>query len=75
MDTTDDPVGGAGVEVMSWYAMMDIGQAVTLRVPADRLRDVSRIIKGTAWGGHRAKFYPICGCRPQRKGAKRRAHP
>lgn len=27
-----------GVEIVSWYVMMGIGQVVTLRVPADKLR-------------------------------------
>src|SRR5438445_806677 len=31
-----------GIEVVSWYVMMGIGQVVTLRVPADRLREVNR---------------------------------
>lgn len=48
----------AGVEVVSWYVMMGIGQVVTLRVPADRLRDVNRAIEQTAWGGYRTEFYP-----------------
>ncbi len=29
-----------GVEVVSWYVMMGIGQVVTLRLPASRLREV-----------------------------------
>jgi len=48
----------AGVQVVSWYVMMGIGQVVTLRVPADRLRDVNRAIETTAWGGYRTEFYP-----------------
>lgn len=47
-----------GTEVVSWYVMMGIGQVVTLRVPADRLRDVNRAIEETAWGGYRTEFYP-----------------
>jgi hypothetical protein len=47
-----------GVAVVSWYVMMGIGQVVTLRVPADRLREVNRIIETTAWGGYRTEFYP-----------------
>jgi hypothetical protein len=47
-----------GVEVVSWYVMMGIGQVVTLRVPAGRLRDVNRAIEQTAWGGYRTEFYP-----------------
>jgi hypothetical protein len=33
----------AGVEVVSWYVMMGIGQVVTLRLPASRLPVVNRI--------------------------------
>jgi hypothetical protein len=47
-----------GVEVVSWYVMMGIGQVVTLRVPAARLRDVNRAIEQSAWGAYRTEFYP-----------------
>ncbi|CAD6531588.1 hypothetical protein LMG27952_02599 [Paraburkholderia hiiakae] len=47
-----------GIEVVSWYVMMGIGQVVTLRVPADRLREVNRAIEETAWGGYHTEFYP-----------------
>jgi hypothetical protein len=47
-----------GVEVVSWYVMMGIGQVVTLRVPANRLREVNRVLEETAWGGYRTEFYP-----------------
>ncbi|PXW22895.1 hypothetical protein [Paraburkholderia caballeronis] len=47
-----------GVEVVSWYVMMGIGQVVTLRVPANKLREVNRVIEDTAWGGYRTEFYP-----------------
>jgi hypothetical protein len=47
-----------GIEVVSWYVMMGIGQVVTLRVPASRLREVNRAIESTAWGGYRTEFYP-----------------
>jgi hypothetical protein len=46
-----------GTQVVSWYVMMGIGQVVTLRVPAERLRDVNRAIEQTAWGGYRTEFY------------------
>jgi hypothetical protein len=42
-----------GIEVVSWYVMMGIGQ-----VPAERLREVNRAIEQTAWGGYRTEFYP-----------------
>lgn len=48
----------AGVEVVSWYVMMGIGQVVTLRLPASRLREVNRIFETTAWGAYRTEFYP-----------------
>ncbi|WJR78677.1 hypothetical protein [Bradyrhizobium sp. NP1] len=48
----------AGVEVVSWYVMMGIGQVVTLRLPASRLREVNRIFETMAWGAYRTEFYP-----------------
>jgi len=48
----------AGVEVVSWSVMMGIGQVVTLRLPASRLREVNRILEDTAWGAYRTEFYP-----------------
>jgi hypothetical protein len=48
----------AGVEVVSWYVMMGIGQVVTLRLPASRLREVNRVLEDTAWGSYRTEFYP-----------------
>jgi hypothetical protein len=47
-----------GVAVVSWYVMMGVGQVVTLRVPASRLREVNRALEQTAWGGYRTEFYP-----------------
>ena len=47
-----------GVEVVSWYVMMGIGQVVTLRLPASRVREVNRIFESTAWGPYRTEFYP-----------------
>ena len=44
--------------VVSWYVMMGIGQVVTLRLPASRLREVNRILENTAWGSYRTEFYP-----------------
>jgi len=48
----------AGIDVVSWYVMMGIGQVVTLRVPAERLREVNRALEETAWGAYRTEFYP-----------------
>ena len=62
----------AGVEVVSWYVMMGLGQVVTLRFPANRLREVNRAIEGTAWGAYRTEIYAtydFCAvARDQRQG-------
>jgi uncharacterized protein with GYD domain len=48
----------AGVEVVSWYVMMGIGQVVTVRFPPEKLRELNRLIEQKAWGGYRTEFYP-----------------
>jgi len=53
-----------GVEIVSWYVMMGVGQVVTLRVPADKLREVNRVIEQSAWGGYRTEFYPTYDYKP-----------
>jgi hypothetical protein len=47
-----------GTEVVSWYVAMGIGQVVTLRLPASRIREVNRVLEDTAWGVYRTEFYP-----------------
>lgn len=47
-----------GIEVVSWNVVMGIGQILTLRLPATRLREVNRILEDTAWGPYRTEFYP-----------------
>ena len=61
-----------GVEVVSWYVMMGVGQVVTLRVPANRLREVNRVIEDTAWGGYRTEFYPTYDYRELAEQARAR---
>ena len=53
-----------GVEVVSWYVMMGIGQVVTLKVPAAKLRDVNLAIERSAWGAFSTEFYPTYDFRP-----------
>ena len=67
-----DKFPGAGIDIVSWYVMMGVGQVVTLRVPAERLREVNRIIESTAWGGYRTEFYPTYDYRGLWEDAKRR---
>jgi hypothetical protein len=53
-----------GVEVVSWYVMMGIGQVATLRVPPDKLRQVNLAIEQNAWGAFRTEFFPTYDFRP-----------
>ncbi len=48
----------AGVEIVSWYVVMGIGQVVTLRFPPEKLREVNVALENTAWGPYRTDFYP-----------------
>jgi hypothetical protein len=49
-----------GTTVVSWYVMMDIGQVVTLEIPASKLRDMNVALEKTAWNAFRTEFYPAC---------------
>ncbi len=62
-----------GVEVVSWYVMMGIGQVVTLRLPASRLREVNRIIEDKAWGAYRTEFYPTYDYKAVAMGLREKA--
>jgi hypothetical protein len=46
-----------GVDVVSWYVVMGIGQIVTLRVPPAKVREVNRVLEDTAWGAYRTEFF------------------
>ncbi len=59
-----DKVPPKGVEIVSWYVMMGIGQVVTLRVPAEQLRAVNLAIEQNAWGAYRTEFYPTYDYKP-----------
>jgi len=60
-----------GVEVVSWYVMMGVGQVVTLRFPPAKLRDVNLQIEHGAWGGFRTEFYPTYDYRPVWEASKK----
>jgi hypothetical protein len=66
-----------GAEVVSWYVMMGLGQVVTLRFPAARLREVNRAIETTAWGAFHTEIYATYDFAPvaaeQRGGSLTRA--
>ncbi|WP_425403338.1 hypothetical protein [Hwanghaeella sp.] len=53
-----------GIEVVSWYVMMGIGQVATLSVPPGRLREVNLAIEKKAWGAFSTEFYPTYDFRP-----------
>jgi hypothetical protein len=53
-----------GVDVVSWYVMMGIGQVVTLEFAAARLREVNLAIEQCAWGAFDTEFHPTYDFRP-----------
>jgi hypothetical protein len=61
----------AGVEIVSWYVAMGIGQIVTLRLPASRLNEVNVEIERSAWGVFTTEFYPTYDFQPVRERLKR----
>jgi hypothetical protein len=63
----------AGVEVVSWYVMMGVGQVVTLRFPAEKLRDVNLAIEQSAWGAFRTEFYPTYDFRALAEAERKQA--
>ena len=62
-----------GIEIVSWYVMMGIGQVVTLKVPPGRLREVNRSIEMHAWGAFRTEFYTTYDFREVAAGLKAQA--
>jgi hypothetical protein len=61
-------------EVVSCYVMMGIGQVVTLRFPAEKLRDVNLAIEHGAWGAYRTEFYPTYDYMPVWKDSRQQPH-
>ncbi|MFT3869775.1 MAG: hypothetical protein QM715_15100 [Nibricoccus sp.] len=47
-----------GIQVESWYVVMGLGHAVTLRVPPARLREVNLAMERAAWKIFRTECYP-----------------
>ena len=54
----------AGTDVVSSYVLMGIGQVVTLRFPAEKLRQVNLAIEHGAWGVFRTEFCPTYDYKP-----------
>jgi hypothetical protein len=63
-----------GTEVVSWYELMGIGQIVTLRIPAERLREVNHAIDQTAWGIYHTEFYPTYDLKAVAEQLRTQAH-
>jgi hypothetical protein len=61
-----------GVDVVSWYVMMGIGQVVTLKLPAAKMREVNLAIEQSAWGAFDTEFYATYDFRPVWEGIKSR---
>jgi hypothetical protein len=64
-----------GVEVVSWYVVMGLGQVVTLRVPPAKLRAVNLAIEHSAWGAFRTDFYPAYDYKPIWEDLRRQLPP
>jgi hypothetical protein len=64
-----------GVEVVSWYVVMGVGQVVTLRVPPGKLRAVNLAIEHSAWGAYRTDFYPTYDYKPIWEDLRRQLPP
>lgn len=41
-----------------------VAVAVALRVPAEKLREVNRVIEQSGWGAYRIEFYPTYDYKP-----------
>jgi hypothetical protein len=55
--------------------MSRIGQAVTLKLPAERLREVNLTSEQNVRGAFETEFYRACDFRPVRQGAARAGNP
>lgn len=64
-----------GVEVVSWHVLMGIGQVVTLRLPAAKLRAVNVAIERSAWKAFRTEFYATYDLWPVVQQNKAKATP
>jgi hypothetical protein len=53
----DDMFPPEGVEIVSHYVMMGIGQVIVMRFPPDHLRRVNLAIENGAWGAYQTEFY------------------
>jgi hypothetical protein len=59
-----------GVEVVSWYVMMGVGQVVTVKLPPEKLRDLNLALEQSAWGAFHTEFYPTYDYRSLAEAAR-----
>jgi len=59
-----------GTEVISWYAVMGLGQIITVRVPAFKLSEFNDALSGAAWGAFTTEVYPAFDYMPVFKDMK-----
>jgi hypothetical protein len=57
---------------VSWHVVTGIGQVVTLKLPAERRREVNLAIEQNVWGALETEFYPAFDFRPVRQGIRAR---
>lgn len=60
-----------GVEIVSWYVVMGIGQIVTLRMAPDKVAVVNVEIERSAWGVFTTEFFPTYDFVPVRERIQR----
>lgn len=59
-----------GADVVSWYAVMGVGQIVTVRIPAIKLSELNDALSGAAWGAYTTEVYPAYDYMPVFKDMK-----
>jgi len=47
-----------GIEIVSWYVMMGVGQVVTLRFPPERLREINLVLEMNASCTLSPEYFP-----------------
>jgi hypothetical protein len=62
-----------GVEVISWYVLMGIGQVVTLKLPTEKPREVNLAVEQNGWGAFETEFYATYDFAPIWQGLRARA--
>lgn len=60
-----------GVEIVSWYVVMGIGQVVTLKMAPEKVPVVNLEIERSAWGVFSTEFFPTYDFVPVRERIRR----